>query len=175
MEDWKSIIVTLVYIRQKMRKVDKDNLWEYYLPEVATTKEDIDQVQQKLHICLSDEYQNFLLYANGWSCFYQMVDLFGTKDFISDKMERALEMLSIVLEYNEELYEMKKNLFPIAISRIDIDLFVMVTKKGEMFGEVIWFAGGEIERYKSFTEFFMAMIEYNKLDAEDLEKEWEDD
>ena len=68
---------------------------------------------------------------------------------------------------------MKEDLFPIAVSRDDLDLFVMVLKKGNRYGEIIWLAGGEIDRYESFTEFFKAMIEYNKLNAEDLRKEWE--
>ena len=51
-----------------------------------------------------------------------------------------------------------------------MDLFVMVLKKGERFGEVIWFAGGQIDKYESFTEFFLAMIEYNKLGVEDMRK-----
>lgn len=40
----------------------------------------------------------------------------------------------------------------------------MVLKEGEDYGTVIWLAGGEIERFDSFTEFFEAMIEYNRED-----------
>ena len=85
-------------------------------------------------------------------------------------MAYARELLSVEMVYNEDLREMKDYLFPIAVSRDDMDLFVMVLKKGERFGEVIWFAGGQIDKYESFTEFFLAMIEYNKLGVEDMRK-----
>lgn len=174
MEDWKLNIVALVYVRDQLMKADKEKIWEYHWPNVAATKEEIHEVQRKLNINLSIEYQNFLLHANGWECFYQNVDLFGTNEFESDKMEYAREILSLEMEYNEDLREMKEDLFPIAVSRDVIDLFVMVIRKGNRFGEVIWLAGGEIDKYESFSEFFKAMIEYNKMNAEDLQKEGED-
>lgn len=170
MEDWKLNIVTLVYVRDQLMKADKEQVWEYYWPEVAATKNELRAIQKKLNINLSKEYQDFLLHANGWECFFQNIDLFGTSDFDSNKMAYARELLSVEMVYNEDLQEMKDYLFPIAVSRDDMDLFVMVLKKGDRFGEVIWLAGGEIDKYESFTEFFLAMIEYNKLGVEDMRK-----
>lgn len=42
-------------------------------------------------------------------------------------------------------------------------------------GTVIWLAGGEIERFGSFTEYFEAMIECNEPEEDDDEDETEDD
>ncbi|MFL2443764.1 SMI1/KNR4 family protein, partial [Bacillus thuringiensis serovar israelensis] len=29
-------------------------------------------------------------------------------------------------------------------------------------GEIIWFAGEEIDRFENFDEYFLAMIDYNR-------------
>ena len=94
MDEWKKLIVILVHIRSQLMEADKEKLWEYHLPGLATTKDKIEKVQKKINLCLSEEYKEFLLCANGWPCFYQMVDLFGTNELMSDKMLRALKMLS---------------------------------------------------------------------------------
>lgn len=166
MERCKRDIVILLNVRNKLMEADKQGLWEYHFPEAAATHEGVMEIQRKLNLTLSEEYKNFLLCANGWKCFFQMVDLFGTNELISDKMEYAREMLSIEMEYDSELQELKNCLLPIAMSEDDRDLFVMVLAEGERFGEVIWLAGGEIERFKSFMEFFESMIKYNEREVE---------
>lgn len=37
------------------------------------------------------------------------------------------------------------------------------------FGQIIWFAGGEIERFGSIKAFLEGMMEYSKADMRDLE------
>ena len=44
----------------------------------------------------------------------------------------------------------------------------MVLTEGRENGQIIWLAGGEIERFHSFSDFFEAMIEYNKEELEDI-------
>ena len=83
------------------------------------------------------------------------------------KVNKLLQKKGIECENNNELLEINKYLLPVAVSRTDMDLFVMVLKTGRRFGEIIWLAGGEIDRFESFKDFFKAMIEYNKLDLED--------
>lgn len=36
-------------------------------------------------------------------------------------------------------------------------------------GMVIWFAGSEIERFPSFREYFLAMVDYNQRVVQRLE------
>ena len=124
--------------------------------------------QDKLQIKISQDYIDFLLCANGWKCFYQLVDLFGTKDFDTENMSLAKMLLNTELEYDESLNDIKEYLFPIAVSQTDKDLFVMVLKEGREYGQIIWLAGWEIERFFSFSDFFEAMIEYNKEELEDI-------
>lgn len=166
MEGCKRNIAALLNVRNKLMEADKQGMWEYHFPEAAATQEEVKELQEKLKLTLSEEYKTFLLCANGWKCFFQMVDLFGTNELISDKMEAARELLAIEMEYDPELQELKNDLLPIAMSEDDRDLFVMVLADGEGFGEVRWLAGGEIERFRSFTEFFETMIKYNKGEAE---------
>lgn len=168
MDKWKNRIVEMLLVRNELYEEDKKQLWEYHYPEVATEISEIMFVQEKLKIKLSEEYINFLLCANGWKCFYQLVDLFGTKDFEAESMIHAKMLLNAELKYNELLYNIKDYLFPIAVSRTDKDLFVMVLVEGEEYGQIIWLAGGEIERFSSFCDFFEAMIEYNKEELEDM-------
>ena len=63
---------------------------------------------------------------------------------------------------DENLKSLENRLFPLAVSRDDIDLFIIVLGNGTCSGNVIWIAGGEIERFKTFSEYFKAMISYNK-------------
>jgi hypothetical protein len=38
-------------------------------------------------------------------------------------------------------------------------------------GVVIWFAGEEIDRFFDFDEFFLAMVEYNRRELEDMKEQ----
>lgn len=168
MDKWKELLVIMLIVRDELYKADREGLWEYHYPEVAVQMNEIVYIQEKLKVKLSKEYINFLLCANGWKCFYQLVDLFGTKDFESEVMEYAKRLLNVELEYNDSLYKIKDFLFPVAVSRTDKDLFVMVLTEDEEYGQIIWLAGGEIDRFESFYEFFKAMIEYNREELEDM-------
>lgn len=168
MDKWKERLVEMLMVRNELYKADKGQLWEYHYPEVAAEISDILFIQEKLQIKLSQEYIDFLLCANGWKCFYQLVDLFGTKDFESQNMSLARRLLNVELKYNESLSNIKDYLFPIAVSQTDRDLFVMVLTEGREFGQIIWLAGGVIERFLSFDAFFEAMIEYNREELEDI-------
>lgn len=128
---------------------------------------EISAVQKKLGLSFTEDYIDFLLNANGWKCFYQDVNLFGTRDYETEMFEYAQKLLDVEVEYIDELREIRAYLLPIAVTMTDTDKFVMILKEGEAYGTVIWLAGGEIERFDSFTEFFEAMAEYNLPEIED--------
>ncbi len=165
---WMVRIVRMLEVRNRMYAADKEQLWEYYYPEVAAKIEDVESLQKRLNIRLNPDYVDFLLRADGWKRFYQDVDLFGTKDFDTEIMEYAQQLLNVELEYHDSLRQIKDYLIPVAVSRTDKDLFVMVLTEGEDFGKIVWLAGGEIDRFSSFVEFFDSMMEYNRLDLESL-------
>jgi len=74
-------------------------------------------------------------------------------------MNYAKTILHTILEYQEE-FEIN-DLLPIAVSRDDIDVFVLVVGE-KSFGQVIWFAGGIIERFDSIRAFLTEMLKLSK-------------
>lgn len=98
----------------------------------------------------------------------QYINLFGTKDYESDLFAYVQYRLGVEVEYIDELREIRHRLLPIAINMTGKDQFMMVLKEGEDYSTVIRLTDGEIERFGSFTEFFEAMIDYNKEDLEEL-------
>jgi hypothetical protein len=58
----------------------------------------------------------------------------------------------------------REELLPIAASPIDLDLFVMTRKSASQPGLVVRLAGAEIDRFPSFSEYVLAMVDYNRLE-----------
>ena len=163
---YEEMINTLIKIKKRMKESDKKKIWEYYLPNMAAEEKDIKLIGEQLGIELNDEIKEFWMQANGWNCFYQMVDLFGTEDMLSEKMDYAKKLLSVNLIYQDEFT--MEQLLPIALSRDDMDIFAVVISKNKDYGKVIWYAGGEIERFSSFKIFLNAMIGYCEDDMKDF-------
>ena len=164
MFEFEKKINELKEIKAEMKKNDINNIWEYFEPNPPASESEIASVRNQ-GIVPDKEIIEFWKINNGWNCFYQMVDLFGTIDMFSERMNYANTILKIEIDNQNEF----KNgqLLPIAISRDDMDIFAYV-KDGNCKGKVIWYAGGEIERFDSFINFFTCMIEYCRADLNDL-------
>jgi SMI1 / KNR4 family (SUKH-1) len=162
---WQQAIVDLVLVQQQMREVDMEGLWDYHLPHVAASPARVDTVEAQIGESFPRLYREFLLHADGWPCFYHTVNLFGTEDLLgSDESLVAVDHLDL-LEYEKalELAGFKRSdLLPIAATSEDLDLFVLCRRDSPQPGGVIWFAGGEIDRWTDFYDFFLSMIEYNR-------------
>ena len=52
---------------------------------------------------------------------------------------------------------------PISATEFDRDVFAITRPESPSPGIVVWFAGEEIERFATFDEYFLAMIEYNRI------------
>ena len=170
-EDWKEQIVTMVYVKQALHEVDESNLWPWHLPNVATTEEQLKVVEEYLGHNLDSRYKLFLKQADGWQGFYQTVDLFGTEQLLGGSKMSYATMLLDVLDEESVLKASgfaKNDLLPIAVTTSDKDLFVITCPHSVNPGVVIWFAGYEIDRFPSFDEYFLAMIDYNRADYQDL-------
>ncbi len=162
--DWKLEISKLVYVKQVIADLDKQKLWPHHLPRVAASNEDVARLENKIQRKVPSEYLEFLKFANGWPGFYQHVDLFGTDDYFNEDL----------MAYADEIFEQTpfgndrtEDLLVIATTRHDIDLFCLNLDSGE----VLWFAGEEIERFENFDEFFLAMEDYNREEIEDMKGE----
>lgn len=161
--DWRPAIVRMVEIKQAIFEVDSEGVWEFHLPKVAATAGDLAEVERDLGWRLDADYREFLGYANGWPSFFQSVDLFGTGDLEGGpRMEIAQQMLAAVEPNVLEAAGFRDvPLIPIAASAVDLDLFVMPVVGGQQAPPVVWLAGYEVDRFKSFEDFVLAMIEYN--------------
>lgn len=171
-EDWKNEIVTMVYVKQELMKLDVKGIWPHHFPEIAAIEEQIIEVEEGLGHSLDKSYQNFLKSANGWKGFYQTVDLFGTSELLgSSAMDYAYTILAAI---EDDIIEStgfsREELLPIATTRYDKDLFVISRPGSHSPGIVIWFAGEEIDRFPNFEKYFLAMVDYNRLMVERMQK-----
>jgi hypothetical protein len=174
-EDWKKEIAIMVIVKQELMKFDITNLWPHHLPEVAANEEQILLVENGLGQRLDDNYRDFLKYANGWKGFLQTIDLFGTKElFNSPMMDYANRVLNVIDDNVLEASGFKRDeLLPIAATSSDRDLFVISSSQSSCPGIVIWFAGEEIDRFTNFDEFFLAMVDYNREEIDNLKADYD--
>lgn len=163
---WKDKIAVLFLVQEEIQRLDKLGILQYYYPELAATEEQLAIVEMQLGHPIDQEYRNFLLCANGWRCFSQSVNLFGTGDLMgSALMDHALEMLDVIddaFPISNSTGFSKSELLPIATTFEDRDLHVMTRPSSHQPGVVIWFSGQEIERYPNFEEYFLSMVDYNR-------------
>lgn len=161
--DWPKEIARMAFIKHRLSEADNQKIWPYYLPELAATNEDILNVESFLGEEIDKLYFNFLLYSNGWKGFCQYVDLFGVPELMGrDPMPYALDLLSIIEDsYFSQKGISRQDLIPIAATLIDKDIFLLGKVESRISGQIIWYAGEEIEVFKDFNEFFMAMVDYN--------------
>ncbi|NPC93238.1 SMI1/KNR4 family protein [Bacillus sp. WMMC1349] len=169
MRNWKENIATMVLVKQELMKHDVKNIWPHHFPEVGASEEQIRVIEDQLGHNLDSMFRRFLKHANGWKGFYQTVDLFGTEQL----QESAIKDYAKTFLDDDVLKESgvsRTQLLPIAITEFDKDLFVLCLPNSSTPGEVIWFAGEEIDRFKNFNEYFLAMIDYNREEVFELKK-----
>lgn len=106
----------------------------------------------------------------GWPAFYQTVDLFGSEDLLGgSRFRQGVEKLNYVEEAVLTRAGLRRQeLLPIAASSVDLDLFVMTKRSASRPGTVVWLAGSEIDRFAGFDEYFLAMVDYNRMEVQHL-------
>lgn len=97
-QDWKSQIAVMIIVKQEILKNDKDELWDHHLPELAAKEEEISSVEKHLGYKLDRSYTDFLKYSNGWKCFLQTINLFGTKELLNSE----------IVDYSKKCYTRSK-------------------------------------------------------------------
>jgi hypothetical protein len=162
---WKEELVKLVYIKQAIADLDKGHLYPHHLPNVAATSVELDKSQNALGFKLEQDHAAFLLCANGWDGFLQNTDLFGTGDFSgSDRYQAAQQTLDI---YDVGVFEgigiPRTHLFPIGASSVDGNIYAMVKRTIQSSKRIFWLEGDEREHFPSFSDFFVAMLDYNRF------------
>jgi hypothetical protein len=161
--DWRAEIIKLVVLKNTLTEVDKEGVFPQHLPKAPATPGEIQECERALGFELDDEYRTFLLHADGWHGFVQDIHLFGTQDLLgSDRFceaRRILQSYRHVISGSDALAI--ESLFPIGVSLADGDVFAMVRPGIPSDWRVFWIAGGESERYPSFSEFFLTMMDAN--------------
>lgn len=171
-EDWKTLIVQMVLVTQRMQELDAKGLWRYHHPRVAATEAEVVEAERGLGERLPSDYRSFLHHANGWPALYQAVDLFGTQELRGGEAVQRAAMLAEAIDDSVLTSSgvKREDFLPIAASRDDMDLFVLCRERSPAAGAVIWFASGEVDRFPSFREYFLALLDYNRAEVEHLAK-----
>jgi hypothetical protein len=170
--NWKEQIAVGWLVKQAMMETDIEKIFPYHLPKVAAGKAEIDEAERALGQPLDERYKEFLRNANGWPAFWHSADLFGTQDLIGGERKNAGEFLlsmlpdSVLSQNNLN----RADLLPICATKLDKDIFVLGRPCSPSPGIVVWFAGEEVERFPTFDDFFLAMVEYAKQDVEWLKR-----
>jgi SMI1/KNR4 family protein SUKH-1 len=131
--------------------------------------------ERTLGFDLDEDHKEFLLHADGWDAFLQDTDLFGTSDFLGSRRCRAAQGILDAYERPalEQIHIPRQVLYPIGGPRQDDDraLFVMVKPSFPSKSRVLWLTGYGVERFPSFSEFFVTMIAENYDEMEKLQEE----
>ena len=169
-QEWKQRIAEMAIIKQAVAEADDEGLWEYRLPHVGATEPQLKAVERHLGEPLAARYREFLECAGGWPAFLQTVDLFGPEELLgNERFRHAQEMVGYLEdEVLKKSHVRREDLLPIAASPVDRHLFVMTRKSAPKPGVVIWFDGSEVDRFPSFDEFFLAMMDYNREEIQAL-------
>lgn len=171
-DDFGPVIGGIWKIKQEMMELDTKKIWPYHLPEIAASDEHILQAERHLGHSIDPRYKALLKCANGWPAFYQTVDPFGTGDLLGgvrkDNAEFVLSFLDDELLKKSGLR--RQELLPIAATQLDRDLFVITRPNSSSPGMVVWFAGEEVDRFPTFDDYFLAMLEYNRRELDRLSK-----
>jgi hypothetical protein len=103
--------------------------------------------------------------ANGWPHLVRDVDLFGIDDLLgSERMLRGEDLLNAIEEFVfTDACLSRSEFIPIAASEHHMDTYAMaINNSGIPRGSIVWFQGREVERYPTFTDFYLAQVEYNR-------------
>lgn len=164
--DWRPLIVDMVAAKEALRAADVEQIFPFAYPELAATEDELVEAERRLGFSLEPEYRAFLGFANGWRAFLHETWLFGTRELITAPISpSAFEMMKILPQaVIDEIGYPLGQLRPIGSSEGDIDIWLMPVIDS---APVIWLAGGVIDTYETFGEFFASMILYNQKQTDD--------
>lgn len=170
MTNWKKELAVAQLVRRHMSVVDRGT-WPVEVPRAPATPRALEDAEARLGIPLDGEYAAFLACANGWPAFYQAVDLFGCDDLgVGPKWRRAAEFLDVAAPFRAAARTFERaEVIPIAASVDDIDVFCITTSRSSVPGRALWVAGGVVEEFGSFSEFFASMVDYNRQSIREFE------
>jgi|ERR1043166_4861746 hypothetical protein len=166
--DWKTEIARIIYWKQIAADHDKDGALPWHLPRVGARSEDISRAEQAVGVPFSQQFKEFLTFADGWQGFHVATDLFGTREFLDGRSTAELQGPELV-EFLADNDLTKTEVVVIGASNFDADVFLHISPESRILpGGVLWYAHEEIDRYETFAEFFAAMVNYNARIAQKM-------
>lgn len=167
MFDWKLAIVTNFRWRQAAEDRDAEGLYPMGAPKVAASEEAIARAELEIGVRFPEDYAAFLRHADGWPSFCENMDLFGTRDFLSGEAKRLLDRNAAATAFMHGLGFGRGDYCAVGGDRDADDLFLLISSESRKSpGEVIWYSDEELDRCRSFQEFFSNMIAFNQALAQ---------
>ena len=162
-------------INQARMEADWKGLWDYAMPNPKASEETVARAEARLGFRLPESYRGFLLAADGWPCFFQDMTAFSTSDLLGGDLHEAGQ---IPLELEECVEAMAADgviaadHFTVVASRESIEIALMGKPGTPAEGTVSWVRGEVIERYDDFLDYYLSMMELNKLDIARLRRDF---
>ena len=158
-------------IVQARMEADWTGLWDYAMPNPKASEETVARAEARLGFRLPESYRGFLLAADGWPCFFQDMTIFSTSDLLGGELHKAGQ---IQLELEECVEAMAAggviaaDHFTVVASRESIEIALMGKPGTPAEGTVSWVRGEVMQRYDDFLDYYLSMMELNKLDTADI-------
>ena len=157
-------------VQQRM-EADWKGIWNYALPHVHATEETVTSTEAQLGFRLPESYRGFFLASSGWPYFYQNMTIFSTSDLLGGDLHKAGQTQLELEECVEAMAAggvIAADHFPVVAAREQIDVALMGRPGTPAEGTVSWVRGEVIERYDDFLDYYLSMMELNKLDTADI-------
>ena len=162
-------------IVQARMEADWKGLWDYAPPNAGASEETLARTEAQLGFRLPKSYRDFLKVADGWPCFYQDMTIFSTSDLLGGELRR---LGGVQLELEECIEAMASDgviaadHFMVAAAQGSIDIVLMGRPGTPAEGTASWVRGEVLGRYDDLLDYYLSMMEYNKLETADLRKDF---
>jgi len=173
MENWKAEIVKAVFVRQRLDELDEARLFDYPLPEVAASEDEVSATETELGFALDPQYRQFLRFANGWRSLLQSIDLFGTRQLLGEPLMDVARLQLDAIDDDDFVHEVGcaiSDAVPIGASAVQADMFLLGRPQSPIAGQVVWLAGSLVDRFPGFDEFFLTMVDHNRQQIQYFER-----
>ena len=162
-------------INQERMEADWKGLWDYAPPNAGASEETLARTEAQLGFRLPTSYRDFLMVADGWPCFYQDMTIFSTSDLLGGELRK---LGGVQLELEECIEAMASDgviaadHFMVAAAQGSIDIVLMGRPGTPAEGTASWVRGEVLGRYDDLLDYYLSMMEYNKLETADLRKDF---
>lgn len=162
-------------INRERMEADWKGLWEYAPPHAGASEEILTRTEVQLGFRLPKSYRDFLMAANGWPRFHQDMTIFSTCDLLGGDLHK---LGRVQLELEECIEAMASggviaaDHFMVAAAQESIDIVLMGRPGTSVEGTVSWVRGEVLGRYDDLLDYYLSMMEFNKLDAARMRKDF---